>query len=99
MSNIFNTLITIVVLTTVMVGRMTGTVIRQNETHAFAPSTLPASRRSVGTFLIAADRIVMQKPVDIQTPTMMSAVVLNAVSVSHDTGCPPSAVTIALSRP
>src|SRR5262245_39109338 len=72
MSNIFSTLMTIVVVTTVIVGRITGTVICQNVLQAFAPSTEAASSRSAGTFLIAADRIVIQNPVDIQIPTMIS---------------------------
>src|SRR5436309_2864481 len=96
MSKIFSTLMTIVVLTTVSVGRITGTMIRQNVTHSFAPSTDAASSRSDGTFLIAAERMVIQKPVDIHTPTMINITVLIAGSVSHETGWPPSEVTMAL---
>src|SRR5215813_632974 len=99
MSKIFSTLITIVVVTTVSVGKMTGIVICQNEIHAFAPSTEAASSKSVGTFLIAAERMVIQNPVDIHMPTMINETVLKAGSVSHDTGCPPSDVTIELSKP
>src|SRR5581483_3840291 len=99
MSKIFSTLMTIVVVTTVMVGRMTGTVILQNETQALAPSTDAASSRSAGTFLIAAERIVIQKPVDIHTPTIISATVLMAGSVSHETGWPHREVTSAFSSP
>src|SRR5690242_3227054 len=99
MSKIFSTLIIIVVVTTVSVGRITGTVMFQKATQAFAPSTEAASSRSAGTFLIAAERIVMQNPVDIQMPTTIRATVLTWGSVIHDTGCPPSEINSALSSP
>src|SRR5688572_25828307 len=48
-SKSFNTLITMVVTTTVIVGRMIGTMILQKTVHSVAPSTRAASRISSGT--------------------------------------------------
>src|SRR5215207_6192284 len=70
-SNSFSTLITMVVTTTVIVGRMMGTMIFQNTVHSVAPSTRAASRISSGTDFSAAARIVMQNPDQIQMPTIM----------------------------
>src|ERR671921_478202 len=98
-SKSFNTLMTIVVTTTVMVGRIIGTMILQKTVHSVAPSTRAASRISSGTDLSAAARIVIQNPDQIQMPTMMIMKVLIGVVDSQATGCPPSAVMIAFSRP
>src|SRR5215211_3014924 len=94
-SNSFRTLITMVVTTTVMVGRMIGTMILQNTVHSVAPSTRAASRISSGTDFSAAARIVIQKPDQIQIPTTMITKVLIGVVESQATGHPPSDVMIA----
>src|SRR5216684_5643673 len=99
MSKIFSTLIIMVVVTTISVGEIVGIVTFQKTFQGFAPSTWAASIISVGTFLIAAEMIVMQKPVDIHTPTRIRAMVLTCGDVSHETGCPPSATSIALNSP
>src|SRR5215208_6043168 len=88
-SNSFNTLMTMVVTTTVMVGRIMGTIILQKTVHSVAPSTRAASRISSGTDFRAAARIVMQKPDQIQMPTKTIAKVLIGVVESHATGFPP----------
>src|SRR5215216_3498887 len=98
-SNSFSTLITMVVTTTVMVGRIMGTMILQNTVHSVAPSTRAASRISSGTDLSAAARIVMQNPDQIQMPTTIMANVLIGVVESQATGLPPSEVMMEFSRP
>src|SRR5918996_4412529 len=98
-SNSFSTLITMVVTTTVMVGRMIGTMILQKTVHSVAPSTRAASRISSGTDLSAAARIVMQNPDQIQMPTRMIIKVLIGVVESQATGRPPSEVMIEFNRP
>src|SRR3990172_1147397 len=90
---------TIVVTTTRMVGMMIGTMIFQNAVHSLAPSTRAASRISSGTDLSEAERIVMQNPVQIQTPTMTSMIVLIPGVDTQETGLPPSAVMIEFSNP
>jgi hypothetical protein len=54
---------------------------------------------SSGTDLSAAERMVMQKPVQIHTPTTISMTVFRSRMVKKGTGRPPSAVMMALSRP
>src|SRR5215210_5788556 len=98
-SNSLSTLITIVVTTTVIVGRMMGTIILQKTVHSVAPSTRAASRISSGTDFSAAARIVMQKPDQIQMPTRMIAYVLIGMVESQATGFPPSDVMIAFNSP
>src|SRR5687767_1613065 len=98
-SKSFNTLITIVVTTTVIVGRMIGTMILQKTVHSVAPSTRAASRISSGTDFSAAARIVMQNPDQIQMPTTMIINVLIGVVESQATGSPPKAVIIAFNSP
>src|SRR5574339_326320 len=78
-SNSFKTLMTMVVITTRIVGMMMGTVIFQKDSHSVAPSTRAASRISSGTDLSAAARMVIQKPDKIQMPTTMSMKVLIGV--------------------
>src|SRR5512139_3186146 len=99
MSKILSTLMTIVVMTTAIVGMMVGTMMPQNTRHSLAPSTRAASSISTGTPLSEADSMVMQKPVHIHTPTAIKATVLICGSESHETGWPPSATTMALSNP
>src|SRR5689334_12088590 len=99
MSNSFNTLMTIVVTTTRIVGMMMGTVTFQKDTHSVAPSTRAASRISSGTDFSAAARIVIQNPVQIQTPTTISMIVLRPGVDSQVTGWPPRAVTIEFNKP
>ena len=99
-SKIFSTLMTMVVVTTTTVGQMDGRLTRQNTCHSLAPSTRAASSSSFGMPLYAADKMTMQKPVQIQTPTAMSAkLLIHGRSTSQPTGSPPSATTMALSRP
>src|SRR6185503_980662 len=99
MSNNLSTLMTIVVTTTRMVGMMIGTVIFQNVTHSVAPSTRAASRISSGTDFNAAARMVIQNPVQIQTPTTINRKVLIPGLDNQATGSPPNAVTSALRSP
>src|SRR6476660_9657835 len=99
MSNSLSTLMTIVVTTTRIVGMMIGTVTLQKDTHSVAPSTRAASRISSGTDFSAAERIVMQNPVQIQTPTTISMTVLRPGVDSQATGLNPSAVTIEFNKP
>src|SRR5512136_1164476 len=99
MSNTFKVLITMVVMTTIIVGAMIGTITAQKIRHSVAPSTRAASVISSGTDLIAAERIVMQKPVQIQMPTTISAAVFQPGVATKATGCWPSAVSMAFSRP
>src|SRR6056297_1342878 len=77
MSNIFSTLMIIVVTTTTMVEEMIGTMIRQNTCHSVQPSIRPESMRFWSTPFSEAERMTMQKPVQIHTATAMSASVLN----------------------
>src|SRR5215213_795051 len=98
-SNSFRTLITIVVTTTVMVGRMMGTMILQNTVHSVAPSTRAASRISSGTDLSAAAKIVMQNPDQIQIPTITIIKVLIGVVESQAIGRPPNEVMMAFNKP
>src|SRR5512142_2458090 len=85
-SKTFSVLMTMVVMTTTMVGMMTGTITRQNTAHSVAPSMRAASMISSGTDLMEADRIVMQKPVQIQIPTRMIITVFMGTVSIHATG-------------
>src|SRR5512138_3526743 len=95
MSNTFSVLITMVVITTTIVGMIMGTMMRQKIDHSVAPSTRAASRISSGTDLMAADKMVMQKPVQIQMPTMISAAMLMPGVWIHAIGFMPSPTRIA----
>src|SRR5512147_1218480 len=88
-----------VVTTTVMVGRMMGTMILQNTVHSVAPSTRAASRISSGTDFKAAARMVIQKPDQIQIPTSTIMNVFSGVVDSHAIGLPPSDVMMAFNKP
>ena len=100
MSKIFSTLMTMVVVTTITVGKMDGRLTRQNTCHSLAPSTRAASINSCGIPLYAADKMTMQKPVQIHTPTAMRAkLLIHGRSTSQPTGSPPKATTMALRRP
>src|SRR5512142_792022 len=98
MSKIFSVLMTMVVMTTMMVGMMMGTITSQNTDHSVAPSMRAASRISSGTDLMEAERIVMQKPVQIQMPTTISTAVLRPGVEMNAIGCAPKEVRIAFSR-
>src|SRR5690606_40562238 len=63
MSNTFHTVINTVVHTTTMVDLIVGTVILENTFHSDAPSIRAASISSIGTPLIADDRITIENPV------------------------------------
>src|SRR5574341_354253 len=99
MSNNFRTLMTMVVTTTNRVGMMIGTVIFQKVVHSVAPSARAASRISSGTDFSAAERIVMQNPVQIQMPTMINMYVLSPDVESQGIGLPPNAVMMEFSKP
>src|SRR5512146_860207 len=99
MSKILRVLITMVVMTTTMVGMMIGTMMRQNTDHSVAPSTRAASRISSGTDLMAAERMVMQKPVQIQTPTTIRAAVLMPGVWTNARGFSPNEARMAFNRP
>src|SRR5512138_1244815 len=88
-----------VVMTTATVGAMIGRTIWVKTRHSVAPSTRAASVISVGTLFSEADRMVMQKPVHIQMPTTIRAMVLTWGVVSHETGGIPRLVTMAFSSP
>ena len=90
----------IVVSTTMSEERIPGTVTLRNLSHAFAPSSDAASICSVGTALIAAERITIANPVCVQMKTMSRQIVLTSgVVSSQEIGLPPNSVTIAFSRP
>ena len=63
-----------------MVGAICGSVIRQNTCDSVAPSIFAASVSSVGTALIAAERITMANPVWTQISTTISHMLLNGAS-------------------
>ena len=67
MSNTFSALMTMYVVTTTIVGKMLGTMIRLNTWNSDAPSMRAASMISSGIDLIAADSTTMANPVWIQT--------------------------------
>src|SRR6476619_2182406 len=80
MSNTFMTTTTRVVTTTPMVGAIWGTTTRQKVWFSLAPSILAASVSSVGTALMADDRMTMAKPTWIQIKITMSHMLLNGPS-------------------
>src|SRR5258708_17489187 len=86
MSKILSTLMIMVVITTVIVGRIIGTMMPAKISISVAPSTRAASRISDGTPFSAAARMVMEKPVHIQMPTTIIASVLITGCVTYDTG-------------
>ena len=67
-------------------GAIWGSVIRQNTCDSVAPSTLAASVSSVGTALIAADRITIANPVWTQISTTINHMLLNGPSWMNRTG-------------
>src|SRR5262245_32123170 len=94
MSKTFITVTNRAVVTTPTVGAIDGNVIRQNTCDSVAPSTLAASVSSVGTALIAADRITIANPVWTQISTTISHMLLNGPSCTNRTGLGvPSALT------
>ena len=80
MSKTFMTVTINVVTTTPMVGAICGSVTRQKICDSVAPSILAASVSSVGTALIADERMTMAKPVWIQMRITISHMLLNGVS-------------------
>src|SRR6056297_3728534 len=69
-----------VVTTTPIVVAICGSVTRQNTWLVVAPSILAASMSSVGTALIAADKITIEKPVWIQIMMIINQKLLYGVS-------------------
>ena len=90
MSNALSEVMTMVVATTAIVGMSSGRVIRRNTWSSVAPSTRAASSSSALMPLSAADRMTMQKPVQIQAATTINATVLSGASMSHGTGATPT---------
>src|SRR5829696_1593539 len=70
-SKTFITVTMSVVTTTINVGMIWGSVMRQNTWRSLAPSTLAASTYSIGTALIEADSTTMANPVWIQIMMIM----------------------------
>ena len=83
MSKTFITRTTSVVTTTPIVVPICGNVTRQNTWLSVAPSILAASISSVGTALIAADRITIAKPVWIQIRMTINQKLLYGVSLDE----------------
>src|SRR6478752_3145759 len=92
MSKTFITVTNSAVITTPTVGAICGSVIFQNTCDSVAPSTLAASISSVGTALIAAERITIAKPTCTQISTTINHMLLNGGSCTNNTG-------LALVRP
>ena len=69
-----------VVTTTPIVVAICGRVTRQNTWRSVAPSILAASINSVGTALIAADRMTMENPTWIQIRMTISQKLLYGLS-------------------
>src|SRR6476660_3469480 len=86
MSKTFITVTNSAVTTTPMVGPICGNVIFQNTCESVAPSTFAASISSVGTPLIAAERITMANPVWTQISTTINHMLLNGPSWMNSTG-------------
>ena len=86
MSKTFITVTNRAVITTPMVGAICGNVIRQNTCDSVAPSTFAASVSSVGTALIAAERITIANPVWTQISTTINHMLLNGPSWTNSTG-------------
>src|SRR6478735_12589821 len=86
MSKTFITVTNSAVTTTPMVGPICGNVIFQNTCDSVAPSTFAASISSVGTALIAAERITIAKPTCTQISTTISHMLLNGGSWTNNTG-------------
>src|SRR6056297_3725916 len=85
MSNTFITPTMRVVTTTPMVVAIWGSVTRQNTWLLVAPSIFAASISSVGTALMAAERMTMAKPVWIQMKITISQKLLYGVSCTKNT--------------
>ena len=99
MSNTLSDAIEIVVSTTMSEGRMPGTMTLMKRCHAFVPSSSAASICSVGTPLMAADRITIAKPVWIQISTTMRKSVFQGSTARNRYGCPPNHTITWLRRP
>src|SRR4051794_21611519 len=87
MSKTFITVTNNAVITTPTVGAICGKVIFQNTCDSVAPSTLAASINSVGTALMAADRMTIAKPTWTQISTTINHMLLNGASWTNSTGC------------
>ena len=95
MSKTFITTTISVVTTTPMVGAICGMVTLQNTWLSVAPSMRAASVSSLGTPLIAEEKITMAKPVWIQISTTISHMLLNGWSCDEHDGVAPD---LALGR-
>ncbi len=71
------------VVTTTIVGKMLGTMIRRNTCHSDAPSMRAASMISSGIDLIAAESTTMANPVWIQTMITIRRRLFHGLSDSH----------------
>src|SRR5687768_11550545 len=89
----------IVVATTAIVGLSRGIVIEAKICHSEAPSTRAASITSGEMPLRPAERMTVQKPVQIQTATAIRARLLPGALVSQAWGSPPTDVNTALTVP
>ena len=70
----------IVVETTAIVGSRSGNVMFRKTCSSVAPSTRAASRSSALMPFKAAERMTMQKPVQIHAATMINMIVLSGAS-------------------
>lgn len=93
-SKTFRTVTIMVVTTTMMVGQINRTLIRQNTCHGVAPSIRAASRISVSRARSAADRITMQKPVQIHTAAAISAKFAKSTRPSQAMGSNPDQMPV-----
>jgi hypothetical protein len=99
MSKTFSALMTMYVVTTTIVGRIEGTMIRRNTWNSDAPSIRAASMISSGIALMAADRTTMANPVCIHTMITMNRRLFQGWVSSHETGSWPRPITTPFSRP
>src|SRR3954447_23608967 len=99
MAKIFRSAIAIVVTTAMIEPLMIGTITRKKIWRSLAPSSRAASRTSIETPLIAADRTTIAKPVCSQIMISISAGRLIGKVVAHAIGLLPKAVHAAFSRP
>ncbi len=88
------------VVKTVMTDpRIEGNVMRKKVCNSPAPSMRAASVSSIGTPLMAADRITMAKPIWSQTKMTMRTRVFLGISWSQGTASPPKEVTDGIENP
>ncbi|OLT49141.1 hypothetical protein BJF88_16270 [Cellulosimicrobium sp. CUA-896] len=99
MSKILSVAIAIVVRTTTSAGRTLGIVMYRNMPKPLSPSSRAASTMSSGIALIAAERMVIAKPVWIQIITTMRKNVFHGWPMRNCCGGIPSHTSSWLSRP